>query len=159
MTWREVQKDEVELLRVTAGFGRAFPAFYQEAANNRHATEEDMLRFYSSCARLFGLFTDDRIVGLAYFQAITPEAHEVHFEMERGTDPKQIEPCIAGVRDKVFADGLRLCMAWVLKRNLGIQQMLIDIGFRFSGLDMKLGVSHGRVLRWTQMVIHSERRV
>jgi RimJ/RimL family protein N-acetyltransferase len=163
MICRELESTETELLVEAAGFERAFPTFYRDALNTRTAKTEDMLRFYSSCARLFGLFstTDNnlQLIGLAYFQQITPEVYEVHFEMRRGAArADELVPLIAEIRDRMFACGMRMCMAWTFKRNKPIQTMLKGIGFRHSGLRMRLGQSRGRVLEWEQMTIRRMER-
>ena len=59
----------------------------------------------------------------------------------------------AGIRDHRYQNGMRRCMAWPFTRNKTVQQMLRNIGFELSGLEMKYGFSHGRVLRWEQMVL------
>ena len=89
MIWRLLDKSETEILTEIASFEQAMPTFYREASNSKAATLEDMLRFYASCDWLFGLFEDEKPVGLAYFQSITPDVDEVHFEFKRGTDHSQ----------------------------------------------------------------------
>lgn len=153
MNWRVLEKSETELLTKIAAFEQAMPTFYRDASNSKAATIEDMLRFYGSCDWLFGLFEQEHVVGLAYFQSITQDVDEVHFEFKRGTDHRECSKMFAGIRDHRYENGMRRCMAWTFNRNKTVQQMLRDIGFEFSGLEMKYGASHGRVLKWQQMVL------
>lgn len=153
MNWRVLDKSETELLQQIGQFEQAMPTFYRDASNSRAATAEDMLRFYAGCSWLFGLFEDYEPVGLVYFQTITPDVDEVHFEFKRGTDHSECSKMFAGIRDHRYEHGMRRCMAWTFKRNKTVQQMLRDIGFELSGLSMRYGSSHGRVLQWEQMVL------
>ena len=153
MKWRVVDNSETDLLKQAAAFERAFPDFYRDSSNTWTATEDEAVEFYQRCEVLFGLFKDERFVGLVYFEGIAPGVTNVHFDVERGVDPSEVVPCIAGIRDHRFADGIALCHAWVLRRNRGVQEMLKAIGFKFSGLRMKAGSSHGKVLEWAQMLI------
>jgi hypothetical protein len=156
MYWREIQNNETDLLKEANSFERKFPVFYRDSSNTWTATEADALKFYQHCQALFGLFDRNKIVGLIYSQAITDTVTDVHMDMERGTDLAAVIPCIAEIRDRRWADGITLVMAWVLKRNRGVQRMLQAIGFRFSGLEMKAGSSHGSTLKWLQMTIVPE---
>lgn len=153
MDWRVVEHTEVELLTEVAGFEAAFPTFYRDSSNTRTATAEDMLRFYGSCHWLFGLFEGDAVVGLAYFQKILSDVDEVHLDLKRGTDTTDCVKCFAGIRDHRYQNGMRRCMSWTFRRNKVVRQMLEAIGFELSGLTMKLGSSHGRVLEWRQMLL------
>lgn len=153
MNWRVLEKAETDILKEIATFEQAMPTFYRDASNSKAATLEDMLRFYAGCDWLFGLFEDEAPVGLAYFQSITQDVDEVHLEFKRGTDHTECSKMFAGIRDHRYANGMRRCMAWTFSRNKTVQQMLRDIGFELSGLEMEYGASHSRVMRWSQMVL------
>jgi hypothetical protein len=153
MNYRVIDKDEINLLREASEFELSFPTWFKDAVNAFSTGPADVFKFYQSCSSLYGLFRESEFVGLVYFERISADVIEVHLDLKRGVKPRETLKPIADIRDREFRNGARLCHAWVLKRNKSIQRVLGAIGFRFSGLNMKDGSSHGKVLSWTQMLI------
>ena len=142
-------------MREAYSFERAFPSFYRNVSSTWTIDEADALKFYQKvCDKVFGIFNDDKsLTALVYFEKITEDVVNVHFDLKRGTDIKEIVYAIAGIRDYQFHYGVRICEAWILKKNRGVRKMLEAIGFKPTFLEMKSGYSHGQVLKWTQLAI------
>jgi hypothetical protein len=153
MNYRVIEKDEIGLLKTASEFELAFPTWFKDATNVLADSPADVFKFYQSCVSLYGLFRENEFCGLVYFERIMDDVVGVHLDLKRGARPKELLKPIADIRDAEFRRGVRICHAWVMGRNKIIQRVLGAIGFRFSGLNMKDGSSHGKTLSWTQMLI------
>lgn len=150
--WRHVEKTEHALLVQAHKFEQGFPAFYQAASHAWTATEDEVLAFYGTCSQLYGIFDNTEFVALIYFRPITPTHQEVHLDAKRGIRKDLLQAAIEAVRDDRLQDALSV-ETWVLRQNRALQRMLAKAGFATTGLEMRAGKSHGKVLRWVQMLI------
>lgn len=153
MYWVPINKDQVEIMREVAGFEQNFPGFYRDANNTWTVTEDEAVTFYQSCPNLYALYEDENLVGLVYFEEVSEHVMNVHCDLQRGAKLKELIPVIAQIRDNQFLNGMRLCMAWVMKKNRPVRTMMEAIGFKPTFLTMKQGSSHGKILEWTQLAI------
>lgn len=159
MFWRVVQKTEIKLLEKAALFERSFPQFFRDSSNTWTMDENDVLRFYQKCSTLIGIFNkknclSNSLVGLVYFEFIGDGVYNVHLDVQRGAcSCEQLISVISQIRDYQFLNGVRICMAWALKRNKQIQQVLTGVGFLPTFLEMRHGFSHNKVLKWHQFCI------
>lgn len=150
--WRHVEKTESSLLVQAHEFEQGFPAFYQAASHSWTATKDEVLAFYDSCSQLYGIFDKTEFVALIYFRPITPTHQEVHLDAKRGIRKELLQAAIEGVRDDRLQDAMSV-ETWVLRQNRALQGMLAAARFTTTGLEMKAGKSHGKVLRWVQMLV------
>ncbi len=153
LMWRVVDKKETDILTEASRFERAFPAFYREASQVWTVDEDAILAFYRSCENLYGIFSGSVIVGLVYFQQINAAHKVVHLDVQRGIDQGILLTSIYQIRDDVFRSGVERIQTWVLRQNRPLQQMLLTVGLRHTGLEMRAGRAHGRTLRWLQMIV------
>lgn len=142
-------------MREANTFERDMPTFFRDSSNTWTASESDVMKFYLKCCdKLFAIFNNDHtLAGLVYCEPISDGVTNVHFDMRRKTDISEITLAIAGIRDYQFQHGIRIAMAFILKRNRGIERLLKSIGFKDTYLEMKQGHSHGKVLTWKQLCI------
>lgn len=150
--WRVVEKDETDLLAEASRFERSFPRFYRDASETWTIDEDAVLDLYRSCIYIYGIFQRG-LIGLLYFQRVNDTHHVVHLDAKRGADPKILLNAFCGVRDDRFANETLSCETWVLRRNRPLQMMLRAAAFNWTGLQMRTGKSHGKVLRWVQMKV------
>lgn len=150
MEWRYIDKSETALLRQAYEWESEFPIWYKDAGCIWTATLDEALAFYDRCT-LYGLFEEGEFVGLIYMEQIPPNHLNIHLDLKRGVriGPEIIEK----VRDSEFRKGIRTGQVWVLRRNRAIRAVLKLAGFVETGLSMRQGESHGKVLKWDQLVV------
>lgn len=151
--WRIIDKGEKELLLTAHRFENSFPQFYRDASHSWTATEDEVLKFFAACSHLYGAFDKEGLAALIYFRPITATHQEVHMDARRGVDKEFLLNAICEVRDdRLNADTVSI-ETWVLKRNRALQQMLTKARLGHTGLEMRAGEAHGKVLRWVQMLV------
>lgn len=148
MQWKYLKTTDTDLLRQAYEWEKDFPVFYKDANSYWRPTFEDALKFYSKCI-LCGLFEDGEFVGMIFMEHFGPEHLNVHLDLKRG---KAITPeIIEQVRDDQFRKGIKSAQVWIMTRNKAIGAVMRSAGFDETGLTMRQGHSHGRVLGWSQM--------
>ena len=148
MEWRYIDHSDTDLLRQAHEWEKAFPMFYKESHRFWAATMDEALEFYSRCI-LCGLFEGKEFVGLIYMDKFESSLN-VHLDLKRG---HQIESAlIEKVRDDQFRKGIKTAQVWVMRKNTALRRILEAAGFDDSGLSVRQGHSHGRVLHWHQLV-------
>jgi hypothetical protein len=150
---KEVFPEDLAILEDAASFDKDFPSFYQNASRMWDMDEAESLKFYLRCSRLFGLFNEDRLFGLVQCENITDSVTNTHLDIRRGSPISDILEGIAEVRDRQFESGMKICTAWILKKNRPMRRILEAVGFKPTFLSMKAGMSHNKVLTWNQMAI------
>jgi hypothetical protein len=150
MEWRYVDNSEIELLQEAYDWEKEFPTFYKDSNLYWRPTFEEALQFYSKCV-LYGLFEEQTLAGLIFIEHFGPEHLNVHLALKRGA--KITAETIGQVRDDQFRQGIKTCQVWVLKRNEPLVKVLKAAGFDETGLTMRQGSSHSRMLHWTQMIV------
>ena len=149
-TWRYLDSSDVTLMREAFDWERAFPSFYRDAGTYWRPTFEEALKYYEKCI-LYGLFENEEFIGMIFMERWGTEHLNIHLDLKRGH--KISSEIIAQVRDDQFRQGIKSGQVWVLTRNRPLMQVLRDAGFDETGLTMRQGNSHSRVMRWTQLVV------
>lgn len=150
MNWRYLDISETDLLREAYEWEKDFPTFYKDAGCVWRSTFDEALKFYEPCI-LYGLFDEGEFIGLIYMERIGTKHLNIHLDLKRG---KVITPeIIAQVRDDQFRQGIATGQVWVMKRNRPLQMILRAAGFDDTGLEMREGHSHGKPVRYLQMVV------
>lgn len=154
MEWRYLENTDVDRLREAFEWEMAFPTFYRDAGVYWRPTFEEALKFYQGCHVLYGLFENDEFIGMIFMELWSGRHLNIHLDLKRGhkITPKVIEQ----VRDDQFRQGIVSGQVWVLDRNRPLLRILKAAGFDDTGLTMRQGCSHSRVLRWTQLVVATQ---
>lgn len=148
MNWRYIEGTDTELLKQAYEWEKGFPVFYREANAYWRTTFTQALEFYSKCI-LYGLFENGEFVGMVFMEHFGADHLNAHLDLKRG---HTISPeLIAEVRDDQFNKGIKSIQVWTMTRNRPIMAIMKAAGFDETGLTMRQGRSHGKVLRWSQM--------
>lgn len=149
MEVRKLDHSETDLLAQAYHWESAFPTFYTDAGFIWTASLEEALLYYGRCV-LYGVFDEGEFVGLVYMEPIGNIKHlNVHLDLKRGTK-FSAEPIKRLLSEQMRA-GTKSGQVWVLRQNRPLQRILCEAGFDYSGLTMRQGESHGRVMQWLQL--------
>ncbi len=113
------------------------PLWFSDGANSKHVTWEEFKAFCDGMWKIYEI--DDALV---YVENIEGNAN-VHFSLLRGGKVGDL----SGIRDEIHKD-FPLIFAWVGKHNRGLRKLMEGLGFKWDGLKMYWGKSHGRMLEW-----------
>jgi len=158
MHFRPLKKTETRLLREAARFELAMPKFYRNASATWTTGEDEIVKHYQNCANLYGIFERDekrvdKLSGIAYFELIADGVYNVHCDLKRGCQLAEVIPVIAQIRDYQFLGNMRICYAFVLRKNRPVKKMMAAIGFKPTMLKLYRGFSHNKMLEWVQLAI------
>ena len=151
LSWRQVKKNEVGLLAEIVEKEKVFPVFLRNSYGVWQ--KEDAVQYFQNCHHLLGIFDQEKIIGLVYFEQITPLALNVHFDVERGYSIKELLPVLSEIRDFEFLGNVQTIMTFILKKNRAIRYLIEQIGFTPTFLKMRYGNSHSKTLEWQQFCI------
>ena len=158
---REIHKSETDLLRTAFHWDALFPRFYQNSGDTFRSDrgEEAAVEFFRSCAKLYGAFNETgELKALVYFEAKNWNRGETadmiaHLSTSRRAPltSEQMASALCQIRDDCFRQGTRRISTFILKQNRGLADLCRSIGFEPTGLTMRHGRSHGKVLEWIQL--------
>lgn len=132
-----------------------FPRWMQDADKAwGRATVDEYLDMMRNDAQVdFGVFEDGRMVAEICIALAGENLYNSHLMMKRGTNINTVMIAAASVIKGLFDKGMVQGWSWALKRNHGLQNILLAVGMRPDGLEQYHGQSHSQPLLWCRYVI------
>lgn len=123
------------------------PRWFQDGSQAWGCSWEDFKGFYDQCEKVYDL--GDTLI---YVENIDGMAN-LHVSTLRGVKidiPKWKE-----IRDELLTK-YTILFAWIGKHNRGLRRIIEQCDFKYHGLQMFHGTSHGKVLEWRCYSIASQ---
>lgn len=123
------------------------PQWFRDASETARYTDEEYLDW---CREHTVYFLGDGKAALFVrrFDDV-PELAEIHFSAERGfrNTPEAVKE-LAGIRGRMFGDGIETVVAWVAKQNRGLRDVCLALGMEYHGFRRFKGETHGKAIEW-----------
>lgn len=114
-----------------------FPRWFCDGTNSNNVTWDEFKAF---CERMWKIYKAGD--ALVYVEDVDGHAF-VHFSLLRGGTIGDL----TAIRDEIHKE-FPFIFGWVGKHNRGLRKLMGSLGFRWDGLKMYQGQSHGRMLEY-----------
>lgn len=128
-----------------------FPRFFRDASKVWHKDFAAFLEFWENCGEIYGLFGDDEnLISVVYLETLADHAVNIHVSVLEKCDTEIIIKFFASLVRQKRSEGVTDMQTFILDKNRHLKRIALQTGFRESGLVMRFGESHGRILKWLE---------
>ncbi len=116
------------------------PRHFCDGASSKITSWDDFKAFCDRCERIYDV--DGK--GLIYVENVEGKG-QLHFSKLRGADVD-----IASIKDvhDDICKYYKIIFGWIYRRNKGLQRIVEQCGLKFTGLEMRHKISHGKIMIW-----------
>lgn len=154
--WRELRKtDEIfSFAEIIWQKENSLPNWFKNANKIWNENFEEFEEFLRDCGEIYGLFFENKLCLIVYVEKqFSPDRMNIHLSVIEKIPMKNFIRESETLRTLFLRRGVKKISGWVLKKNIALCALLLKIGFFETGLEMKHGVSHGKVLKWSEFVL------
>lgn len=151
MHYRQIQNERKIFAKQIWLAMRDLPRWFREADAVWCPNYKSYLKFWQSAREIWGLFDDkNNLIAVVYLGFFDDESIEIHIMVLDRTDIERIIRFFQSLTRQKVLDGVKHYRAWVLEKNRALREIARKSGLIETGLVMRFGASHGKVLRWLE---------
>lgn len=125
------------------------PRWFRNSSLCWMKTYDEFLQFVKKdCGEIIGYFENETLKCVAYFEHRIGDKVNVHFSVLERFDKEKAIESFCEHRNDLFRRGIKIIDGFIVSKNFGLRKLVKRIGFCETELEMRFGVSHGRVLEW-----------
>jgi hypothetical protein len=149
LKYERVEQD-LNLARRVYSTERNAPRWFRNSQGVWIQGEDEFIRFWKSCAEIYGLFEYEEIKCLLYIEIPHPGVAEVHVSAVGQTHTNNICRFFRSLRRKKRDEGIKDVRGWILRKNRPMRAVALESGFNPTGLKMTFGQINGKPLEWLE---------
>jgi hypothetical protein len=127
------------------------PNWYRTADALWTPDYESFLKFWLNCGEIWGLFDNDNLKVVVYFEYVTRIEVNVHISVIGDISGDLILKYFRSLLRHKKSEGVQIFTGWVAKKNRGLIKIAEQTDFYQTGLKMKYGYYNSQVLEWVEM--------
>jgi len=133
-----------------------FPKWYQDTSG---LSKKLYIKRCEKAYRVYAIFDEEIVKGVLVGETgPTPGTLEVHVCCDPQLNKVELVRIMSRCVDILFAEGLDLIYAWIVKQHRGLRQICEAVGFKHYGFVMYQGTVRNRPAEWLNIVITEDLR-